>query len=350
MTRTLQAAAVQMDVQPAPTDVRLFRAEELVFEAAQLGADLVALPELFNTGYSYTPANFTHAETMDGPTVTWMKHTAHRNQVHLAGSLLLRDDGEIFNALLLVAPDGRTWRYDKSYPWGYERGYYRPNREQGAARAVVAQTSLGNLGLLVCWDVAHAELWQHYAGQVDLIVACSCPPEITNPMLHLPDGCTLGADQLGPLMRQMRDDANQTFVRMVAEQAAWLGVPVIHAAACGTFRSPLPGGSASLLAFAAGSPSLLRYLPQADRVEISSKMVEACQILSAEGKSLTSMAQSSGEGLITHQVNLTEPGHMPSSPQPPARASRLSYLLSDGYLPRIMLPVYRRGLRQTSAA
>ena len=117
-----------MEVAPAPVPERLPRFGLLVQAAAQPGARLIVLPELFNTGYAYSDANFRLAEPPDGATVAWMRATAARLDVHLAGSLLLRERGEIYNALLLMAPDGRTWRYDKRYPWGWERGYFRPGR------------------------------------------------------------------------------------------------------------------------------------------------------------------------------------------------------------------------------
>ena len=55
MTRPIKVASVQMDVTPAPVQERLARAERLANEAAQAGARLIAFPEVFNTGYAYSP-------------------------------------------------------------------------------------------------------------------------------------------------------------------------------------------------------------------------------------------------------------------------------------------------------
>lgn len=73
MERKIKAAAVQMDVTPSPLEERLRRAELLVKEAARSGAQLVVLPEVFNTGYAFSESNYDNAEPIDGPTVTWMK-------------------------------------------------------------------------------------------------------------------------------------------------------------------------------------------------------------------------------------------------------------------------------------
>ena len=78
MPRSIAIAAVQMDANPAPTDERITSADRLVRQAHEKGAQLVVLPEVFNTGYGYTDANYERTETLEGPTVTWMKETARK--------------------------------------------------------------------------------------------------------------------------------------------------------------------------------------------------------------------------------------------------------------------------------
>ena len=145
MPRELRIAAVQMDAAPAPTPARLARATRLAEEAAAAGAQLVVLPELFNIGYEYSERNHARAEAADGPALSWMRQTSARLGVHLAGSLLLIDGAEVYNTLFLTAPNGQSWRYDKNYPWGWERGYFRGGRWAGLA--VIAIT----LSLAISW-------------------------------------------------------------------------------------------------------------------------------------------------------------------------------------------------------
>ncbi len=58
MDKTISIAIVQMEVTPGPVSERLERAGKLIAQAAQAGAQLVALPELFNTGYAYRDSTF----------------------------------------------------------------------------------------------------------------------------------------------------------------------------------------------------------------------------------------------------------------------------------------------------
>lgn len=346
MNRSIQVAAVQLDVRPDSIDARLYRADQILCDAVELGAELVVLPELFNTGYVYSDENFRRAEQWDGPTVTWMKHAAHRAHVHLAGSLLLKNGSDIFNTMLIVSPDGRTWRYDKSYPWGWERGYFRENQAGGSARAVVAHTDLGDLGMLICWDIGHPELWQAYAGQVDMMVVCSCPPSFKTISCHLPDGTVLSAEQMGAAMSKMMEECELTFAEMFAEQTAWMGVPAVNSVGCGTFESPIPNGRATLMGLIPSSPALARYLPQANGLSVRAKLVDSCRILSAQGETLAQRAQSRGEGFTCAEVPLPESKRLPAAPQPPSRISKTTYFLSDTILPGLMKSTYEHGRKK----
>ncbi len=341
MPRTITIAAVQMDASPAPTPDRLDRAGRLVSAAAGDGAQLVVLPELFNTGYAYADANHRLAEPFDGQTVTWMKGSAARLNVHLAGSLMLLDQDDIYNALLLFAPDGRMWRYDKLYPWGWERGYFRPGRG-----ITVAETDLGHVGMLICWDTAHPRLWRKYTGRVDLMMISSCPPDVSNPTFHFPSSDSLTFDRMGPILASMKGSGRLVFGDMIDRQAGWLGVPCVNTVGSGHLRTPIPNGLGSFLTFLPLAPWLLRYLPQAGRMHMSSDYIAGCKVVDASGQVLASLTQEQGETFTLAQVTLAEERPRPQGPQPASPVPFLTYLSSDVLLPALTIPVYRRGVRR----
>jgi predicted amidohydrolase len=270
-----------------------------------------------------------------------MRQTAARLAVHLAGSVLLRDGVEVYNSLLLVAPDGRSWRYDKNYPWGWERGYFR-----GGRGTVVADTDLGRLGMLVCWDSAHRDLWRQYAGQVDAMVICSCPPDVSAPTYAFPNGTTLTLDQLGPLMATIRGSARTLFGDMLNEQTAWLKVPAVNTVGTGQLSTAVPRGLATLLTLLPSAPWLLHYLPQARRMRMSCGFVQGCKVVDAAGHVLTELSQEQGECFTIATVALADAPPQPQGAQPPTRVPFFAYLSSDVVLPWLMRSVYRRGLRR----
>jgi hypothetical protein len=340
MPRTLKAAIVQLDVTPSPTPDRLARAERLITQAAQAGAQLIALPEVFNTGYRYTDENFQRAEPLDGLTVTWLKNLSAQLNIHLAGSILLRDDGEIFNALLLAAPDGQLWRYDKNYPWGWERAYFRVGHG-----ITIAHTTLGDIGLLICWDVAHPKLWQQYAGRVDLMLVSSCPPDLGNPAYEFGNGDRWTMDQLGPLMQSTRNTADRVFDTGTNRYAAWLGVPLLQALASGHFRSPVPNPRASLLAMLPAVPHVAPYLNQADQMQVSCDMASACKIVNSAGTIVTRLDPAQGEIYAISEIEIADEQPQPIGPMPGLTANWFTYLTSDVILPFISQSVYQRGVQ-----
>lgn len=340
MPRLIKTAAIQLLAAPAPTAVRLQQADAQLAAAVQEGAQLILLPELFNTGYAYTPLNHHLAEPLSGPTVTWLKNRAAQHQIHLAGSLLLLDEDEVYNALLVVDPHGRVWRYDKQYPWAWERGYFRDGN-----RITVAHTELGDIGLMVCWDIAHRDLWARYAGRVDLMLIASCPPNPGGAYI-MPNGQRVAYQEVAPLFAHHADDGAKVFGEMLNEQTAWLGVPTVHSVGVGRVRTALPNAAGTLLSMALQKPALLRHLPWAGRLELETEIVDACKIVAASGRPLAERSQKAGEGYALATVTLSDKKPRPTMPQPPTPLARSAYWLSDVLLPALTIPTYRQGLRR----
>jgi predicted amidohydrolase len=339
MPRIIKTAVVQMDITPALTLERLERAERWVVEAAQAGAQLVVLPELFNTGYAYRDANYQLSEPFDGMTATWMKKTATRLGVHLAGSFLLREPGGIYNALLLFDPSGRSWRYDKNYPWAWERGYFRERHG-----ITVAHTELGDLGMMLCWDAGHLNLWKSYAGKVDLMLMSSCPPDGGNPTYYFPDGASFTLEDFGPAMAAMKHSGPYIFGELISRQTAWLGVPAVNSGSCGHFQSAVPRSAPLVWGFSLTLPRLTKHFAQASQLKISCDMIPSCKAFNAEGEVIAKRTQAQGEGFLLAEVMLADRKHVPMTPQPPAHLPYSVYFNADVLVPFLMKSVYRKGL------
>jgi len=337
---TLKLAALQMDVTPAPTPDRLPRAQRLIEQAAQGGAQLIVLPEVFNTGYRYTDENYQRAETADGPTITWMKALAARLGIHLAGTLFLRDGMDITNSLLLIAPNGRAWRYDKNYPWGWERAYYREGR--GIS---IAHTELGDIGLMICWDCAHPELWQQYAGQIDLLLISSCPPDVANPTFEFPNGKRLTYDQMGPAFRQLKGGGDKVFGTGLNQRTAWLQVPTINTVGIGQVSSAIPDGLGNLLLMLPFAPQIIKQLSQARHLRLSCGMTPGCKIVNATGQVLSECLPAQGESYALAEVTLATEQPQPIGPQPPRPVPWPAYFISDLAIPWLMRCLYHKKMQ-----
>lgn len=336
MNRSLTLAAIRMEATPAPTASRLERADKLVTQAAAQGAQIAVLPEVFNTGYEYHPRNYGLAESIDDQSVSWMKASARRHNLYLAGSLLLRENGNIYNTMLLVAPDGQTWRYEKSYPWALERAYFRPRKHP----IQPAETELGKIGMMICWDCGHPELWAAYAGKVDLMLISSCPPLINEVHYRLPDGKSVQPRELGPLLGQAYRNADKIYGEFARQQSAWLGVPLVHTTGGGHFRSGLPRPKLALGIFFAARPDLWKYIRQAEQVRLECGYFDETFIADACGQVL-SRTQIDGDDLTVSSVELAANTPLPGQKQPKIGLSPLGYL-ADGLANRLLISCYEK--------
>lgn len=110
--------------------------------------DLIVLPEMFTTGFSMDAAAL--AEPMDGPTVAWLREHAAAHQAVVTGSLIIEENGQYFNRLLWVRPDGSLSYYDKRHLFtlAHEQDTYTA----GTAR-LVEEWRGWRICPLVCYDL-----------------------------------------------------------------------------------------------------------------------------------------------------------------------------------------------------
>jgi predicted amidohydrolase len=75
--------------------------------------DLIVLPEMFTTGFTMLPQNC--AETMQGATISWLKSLAKEKNSAIIGSLIIDENGNYYNRLIFVFPNGEIQHYDKRH-------------------------------------------------------------------------------------------------------------------------------------------------------------------------------------------------------------------------------------------
>ncbi|MBN2244612.1 MAG: amidohydrolase [Candidatus Aminicenantes bacterium] len=75
--------------------------------------DLVILPEMFTTGFTMHARDF--AEDMEGPSVLWLQKVSAEKKIDILGSLIISENGNYYNRLLWVKPDGKIYFYDKRH-------------------------------------------------------------------------------------------------------------------------------------------------------------------------------------------------------------------------------------------
>jgi len=156
-----RVALIQMSCRPEP-EQNLERALGRIAEAAGRNAQVVCLPELFQTQYfcqREDHALFDLAEPIPGPSSDKLAAAAKQNGVVLIASLFeKRAAGVYHNTAAIFDKDGSLrGLYRKMHipddPLYYEKYYFTP----GDLGFKAFETSVGKIGTLVCWDQWYPE-------------------------------------------------------------------------------------------------------------------------------------------------------------------------------------------------
>lgn len=255
--RTIKIGLVQVSVTTSISDNK----EKLVANiraCAERGAQLVVLQELHNTPYFCQVEdvrNFDLAETIPGPSTSFFGALAKELSIVLVTSLFERRTAGLYhNTAVVFDADGSiAGKYRKMHipddPAYYEKFYFTP----GDLGFEPIQTSLGKLGLMVCWDQWYPEGARLMAlkGAEMLIYPTAIGWESTDT----------------PEEKQRQLDAWQTVMR---GHAVANGLPVIAVNRVG--HEPDPSGQTNGIqfwgnSFAAGPQGELLALASADKEE-----------------------------------------------------------------------------------
>jgi predicted amidohydrolase len=173
----VKVAAIQFRFdETEPFDTGVERMLEMVAEGAD--ADLVVLPELWpNGGFTYERWEST-AQPLDGPLVAKLQSAARSAGVVLhAGSFIERhDDGSLTNTAVVFDADGSLNAvYRKIHLFGFTDG--EPKYLAAGTDLVVAQTSVGRLGIATCYDLRFPEMFRELldAGSDVFVVPAAWP-------------------------------------------------------------------------------------------------------------------------------------------------------------------------------
>ncbi len=148
-----RAAAVQTLAQLGDIDANLEICSHFVKQAARQGVKLLIFPECMNVGYLYdsVPHARELAETVDGRFVSGLAKMARDNGMFIASGITEWDPvaEKVFNSGVLLDKAGQLiGHYHKQFLATHDQNWF----EFGERGFPVADTELGRLGMLICFD------------------------------------------------------------------------------------------------------------------------------------------------------------------------------------------------------
>ena len=171
----MRIALAQIDAKVGDKAANLRKIEKA---ASKARADLLLAGEMVLTGYMARDAFARFSEPIDGPSVAAVSKIAREHGTHIVFGMPEREPEtrKLFNTSVLCRPDGQVARYRKVYPANFgpfeEELYFARGDE-----LVLADTKLGRIGLLICYDTFFPELAKAYALEgADLLAIISAGP------------------------------------------------------------------------------------------------------------------------------------------------------------------------------
>src|SRR4029079_14038480 len=152
----MRVAVAQLEPKLAEKERNLDACLGRLEEAAAQGAQLTVFPECAIPGYMFDSAEeaLPYAEEIPGPATEAFERECRRLGVHAITGMLERDGDTLYNAAILVGPEGLIGSYRKTHlPFlGVDR-LVTPGDE-----LKVFDTALGKIGLIICYDLRFPEV------------------------------------------------------------------------------------------------------------------------------------------------------------------------------------------------
>ncbi|AMM53856.1 nitrilase [Pyrococcus kukulkanii] len=142
---------VQMNPELLSLDRNYSKAEKLIKEAEKLGARLVVLPELFDTGYNFETREdvFEIAQPIpDGETTSFLMDIARDLEVYIVAGTAEKDGENLYNSAVVVGPSGYLGKYRKVHLFYREKYFFEP----GDLGFKVFDLGFLKVGVMICFD------------------------------------------------------------------------------------------------------------------------------------------------------------------------------------------------------
>jgi predicted amidohydrolase len=154
----INAAAIQFNVKQGDVDANLAYVSEALPRVAGLGANLVVLPEMWSSGFAYRDLNQLALRTAG--IVTELSELSARHKLVIVGSMPEPNGDKVFNTVYVVDNGKLAGVYRKIHLFsllGEDRAF------SGGDSWLLAETSIGKVGVIICYDLRFPELSRRLA-------------------------------------------------------------------------------------------------------------------------------------------------------------------------------------------
>ena len=154
----INAAAIQFNVKQGDVDANLAYVREALRRAADKGATLAVLPEMWSSGFAYKNLNELALRTAG--IVEELLELSRSLKLVICGSMPEPNGDKVFNTIFLADNGRLAGVYRKIHLFsllGEDRAF------SGGDQWLLADTSIGKIGVIICYDLRFPELSRRLA-------------------------------------------------------------------------------------------------------------------------------------------------------------------------------------------
>lgn len=134
--------------------------------------DLIILPEMFNTGFTTNVEKC--AEDVNGRTMHWMLEIAQTYDCVVAGSLIVKENGNYYNRFIWMSKDGDYVKYDKRHLFGMvgeDKVFSSGNKR------VIVELKGWKICPMICYDLRFPVWSRNLNGAYDILLYIASWPD-----------------------------------------------------------------------------------------------------------------------------------------------------------------------------
>ena len=160
--RAVTVATVQFEPIIGDRAGNLAAVERLAKAAKTQGAEIVVLPELADSGYTFRDGDEVAAlagPVPGGPSAETLRRLAEELGLYIVSGIAEQDGDRFYNSALLCGPEGYIGKYRKLHLWNNENRLFR----KGDLGLPIFDLPFGRIGIAICYDGWFPETFRQLA-------------------------------------------------------------------------------------------------------------------------------------------------------------------------------------------
>ena len=168
MKELLNITLIQSNLFWEDVDANLSHFDNLLSDVKE--TDIILLPEMFNTAFCLKSTHL--AEAMEGKTISWMKEIAKQKNCAITGTLMIKENGKVYNRLVWILENGEIYTYDKHHLFSLLKE--ERHIEKGVGRLII-EVDGWKICPLICYDLRFPVFSRNNVGYDVLIYLANWP-------------------------------------------------------------------------------------------------------------------------------------------------------------------------------